>query len=366
MTTPLQQYLIEVQAKGLDPLLEIKDKKGIKTYRHKELPLVGFAYDQIDSPKLDPVVRWARGTVLEDKTWKLVAQSMPRFFNMGENRPEWDSFDWQNFVSTEKMDGSLLIVYHYNDKLMVNTSGSFGGKIAKSEVTFEEVFKSCVDVEKLDKNLTYVFELCTPYNKVVRNYTTPIARMITVFCGQNEFAHLEASKEALKVGILQVDTIKEIRQKSDLDYFLMAKESSDPTYEGVVIRDGNGVRFKCKTRTYLGFHHMHDDGAEGSYKRILPFIMAGECSEVKAYFPELTEKIDKGNEKYTSAINSLNDLFDKTKDITDQKQFAMAIKDHPLKSILFTMRKFGLTSKEDLRNTVRSHDQMVLKALFNE
>ena len=79
MLTALQEYVI---ANGYE---KIGEELGISAYEHPTLPLVGFKYSQIDSPKTHPVVRASRGTVLEKGTWKLVAHPFTRFFNYGEN-----------------------------------------------------------------------------------------------------------------------------------------------------------------------------------------------------------------------------------------------------------------------------------------
>jgi hypothetical protein len=53
---------------------DLKEELGIKFYEHPSLPLVGFKYHQIDSPKTNEIVRECRGIVLEKNTWNLVAK----------------------------------------------------------------------------------------------------------------------------------------------------------------------------------------------------------------------------------------------------------------------------------------------------
>ena len=79
----LQEYLT---SHGLDKL---QDELKINVFRHPTLPLVGFKYNQLESPRTHPIVRECRGVVLEDKTWKLVAKPFNRFFNVGEVQDEF-------------------------------------------------------------------------------------------------------------------------------------------------------------------------------------------------------------------------------------------------------------------------------------
>jgi hypothetical protein len=198
--TPLQAFVRTNGQQGLEAL-------GIHCYDHPNLPLVGFKYDQLDSPKTDPVVRWARGTVLERGTWNLVAQSFPRFYNFGENAGG-EKFDQSNFSATTKEDGSLILLYAYAGEWHVNTSGSFGyGPYEKDNPeTWNRLFwrtfnESGALVECLDPQLTYVMELCSPATKVVRAYPTPTLFLLSAFSGNEEVSHDKVDLESSETGI---------------------------------------------------------------------------------------------------------------------------------------------------------------------
>jgi len=90
----LQKFLRE----GNSPE-DLNDKLGIRIYQHPTKPLIGFKYCQLNSPKLDPIVRECRGVVLEDKTWNLVAKPFGRFYNVGEVEEEYKKFDWSDYIA---------------------------------------------------------------------------------------------------------------------------------------------------------------------------------------------------------------------------------------------------------------------------
>jgi len=110
----LQKFLIENNGN----LVLLKEQFGIDTNVHKKYNnLIQFTYNQIDSYKVKahPIVRESRGIILDSAdNWKVVARPFDRFFNYGENVDE-DKFDWTSFVAQEKVDGSLMIVYHYRN-----------------------------------------------------------------------------------------------------------------------------------------------------------------------------------------------------------------------------------------------------------
>src|SRR5581483_8555835 len=93
---------------------DLKTTRGINFYEHPTLPLIGFKYDQIDSPKTDPIVKEARGIVLGKCTWNVIAKPFNRFFNLGEDQENFKDFDWNDFTCYTKEDGSLMIVYFYD------------------------------------------------------------------------------------------------------------------------------------------------------------------------------------------------------------------------------------------------------------
>jgi len=155
---------------------ELEVDLSISTYEHPTLPLVGAKYSQIESPKTNHIVKECRGIVLEKDTHNVIAKPFPRFFNAGEDLEEFKKFNWNNFVCTTKEDGSLAIIYYYQNIWHMNTSGSFGlGEVNFSGKIWRELFWQTFDKvgglkDKLNPKYTYVFELCTPYNKVIRPY----------------------------------------------------------------------------------------------------------------------------------------------------------------------------------------------------
>src|SRR5262249_3152002 len=108
--------------------------------------------------------------------------------------------------------------------------------------------------------------------------------------------------------------------------FLQAQASADPTFEGVVIRDRHGSRWKGKSAPYLGMHHLATEGPEGfAPKHLLPFILAGEGGELLAYFPEVRDRFQQWSERVESAWQALLATWQECWAIEDQKTFAQAI-----------------------------------------
>lgn len=366
MRTPLQQYLDA----GNSPQ-RLKEEFGINSYEHPELPLIGFKYSQIDSPRTHEVVKWSRGTVLEKGTWNLVAQPFVRFFNLGEGGPEdVKRFDWDNFRCWTKEDGSLSIVYYYAGEWHSNTSGSFGfGPISTHDVrSWRQVVRevSNFDWDKLDKGITYIFELCTPWNKVIRHYPVPRMVMLGAFVGPDECTPDKVVELASIAGATMVES-HDFHSIDEIEDFLAKKEKDDATFEGVVVRDLTGLRYKIKSRTYLSLAHMYGNGDLGLPKRILPFVLAGETSEVLSYFPELKDQVAEVKTKVDEEYKKLLKTWKETHGIESQKEFALAIKPQTqFTGILFGLRKvFGKDqTEENVKKAWMDSVDIISKMLF--
>jgi hypothetical protein len=364
-----QQYLC-----GGKTHQHLLDELGIRTARHETLPLVILNYDQIDSPRSHPVVRECRGLVLHAQTHDLVARAFPRFFNWGELAEEMKRFDFSAFTAHTKEDGSLVLLFFFAGRWRLTTRGSFARDVMRGqEVTWHEAVCRALGVGdlsqlagRLDESLTYVCEFCSPWNTVVRRYAEPRLYLLSAFRGVQEL-----DPEAVD-SLVQPPFVRPFRHAftsvEQIRGFLREQAVNDPTFEGVVIRDRHGSRWKIKSPTYLGLHQMGTSGEDAfEPKHLLPFILAGEGDELLAYYPQARESYLACKAKVESAYEWLEKTWEEHRRIADQKAFAQAIQGRtPFTAILFQLRKLhgAAQTREHLRNAWRQADEMILKVLF--
>lgn len=339
--TPLQEY---VKKNGID---NITEELGIAVYHHPTLPLVGFKYDQIDSPKMHPVVRWARGTVLEKETWKLVAQPFVRFFDYQPGHEDTKKFDWNDFIATTKEDGSLITLHYYANEWHVNTSGSFGlGQYSRdksNQETWRELFwrtfeESGGKKRNLITDITYIFELCCEENRVLRIYPNNNLFLLSTFIGETELSYSTTVRLANDIGIVPV-RFHQLKALSEIEEFLKEKAKIDPSFEGVVIRDKNNVRLRLKTKSFLSLFHLNDDGGKQIDKHLINLALVCHCNSVLQYLSELEEKFIKIRDFIEAESEKIKSLWERAKDIEDKKQFAMMVKDSPYSGLFFALKK---------------------------
>lgn len=333
------------ETKNIDKLAS---QLALNFYYHPTLPLVGVKYDQIDSPKGDAIVREARGLVLELGSFNLVAKGFNRFFNYGEFAEEFKTFNFSNHTASVKEDGSLILLYHYENQWHVNTSGSFPGdnKIHSFNVGWIDLFwqlaKDKIKLNELNTSCTYVFEMCSLYNKVVRMYSEPALYLLSIFQNTTDDS-LEWSEQTVDA-VAEQHNIKRPQRwhltSADATKELLQKlNHNDPTFEGLVLRDNNNLRYKWKTDSYLALHGKFSNGNLFLPDRLVDVARSGDIDEVVTYFPEAKDALFKVSDILTKNYKALWDIWVASKHLDNRKDFAVNVMAHknPAGSLLFRM-----------------------------
>jgi RNA ligase len=139
----------------------------VKAERHPAAPLTIFNYTaacQFERAWC-PVSRACRGLILHDGG-RTIARPFPKFHNLDEHTPDEEAFS-KPFVVTEKLDGSLGVLYAAPDGPAIATRGSFVSTQAR-EAT--RMLRERYPHFAPDPSLTYLFEILFPENRVVVDY----------------------------------------------------------------------------------------------------------------------------------------------------------------------------------------------------
>lgn len=329
---------------------KLTDAFGIKVKEYPEQGIVVLNYDQIESPKMDPVVVECRGLILDYKL-NVVCRPFDRFFNYGEAFT--DKMDLTGYTYQPKLDGSLIKVYYWDGSWRIATRGT---AFAESDVggwgiTFEELtlramgfdslamFSEAMEDEGMPHHYTYLLELTAMENRVVTYYSEPTVTLLAVRNNQSgDYAPTEnyAAYFWKTNSVVSGLTIEDIIQKAD---------SLKNLEEGFVGYDQQGVpRVKIKSAAYVTVHMMRGEGLNP--KRIAELVISGEEDEYLAYFPEDRDTILPYSNYLSKLISELEVTMSENQKIEDQKEFALAIKDVYGKSVLFTARKLKISVAE--------------------
>jgi hypothetical protein len=278
--------------------LSIKDDGGFTLLK----------YSQIDSDFHNELVRECRGLIV-DSELKPVCVPFFKFGNYGE--PYADAIDWMTARVEEKIDGSLIKVWNYGGTWMVSTNGTIfahktllGGEdeagIPLNTGSYGELFeaaaeKAGLDYNKLNPNYTYMFELVSPYNRVV----VPYEETAIYHIGTRDNASLREME--IDIGIQKPRTY----DCASLDDLIAMAEQLRYCEEGYVVRDKDYKRIKVKSPAYVAVHHLISGLNE---KRLLELMRTNEVAEFLSYFPEYTPHVEGLQAKIAAVTAYLDEI----------------------------------------------------------
>lgn len=189
----------------------------------------------------DPITISCRGLIV-DGEGNVIAKPFDKFFNLSEldisdiPKLPFDVFD--------KLDGSLGIMYFWENKPYIATRGSFESDMAihATNVLYSK-YKHVIP--NLNPTQTYLFEIIYPQNVIVINYgDTDDIILLTI-------KDTETSQETLEdIGFPMVQKYDGINNIEDIK--LLERDDK----EGVVLRFTNGYRIKVKFAEYLRLHRI--------------------------------------------------------------------------------------------------------------
>lgn len=160
------------------------------------------------------------------------------------------------------------------------------------------MFNHCAYIQKLavgelNTEHTYIFELISPFNRIV----VPYKETKIVHIGTRCLVDLREMDEDIgidKPRIYKFNTLEEcLEMAKNLPY----------SEEGYVAVDGNFKRNKIKSPAYLAVHHLKDNGVVNN-KRLLELILNGENIEFLTYFPEYTTVFERAKFKYNAFVSA--------------------------------------------------------------
>lgn len=307
-----------------------------------------FNYNQIESPKTHPVVVECRGVIL-DKEFNIICRPFNRFFNLGEAPDTQKQLDMTKAVAFEKVDGSLIKIYHYK-KWEIATRGTAFAESAVGDfnLTFRELVLKALNLTEdefqakanivLDKNITYCFEVTAMENRVVTCYDGYTLHYLGARITSSGKYVSHASIEAAKaLGA------KEIKQYSfsTPEEAVSSANTLGGLQEGFVVWQEIDGDFqpvcKIKATAYLAVHAIRGEGL--TQRRIAELVLTGEEEEYLAYFNEDRKYFAPYIDAFQKLKYSVESEWEKVKEIEDQKEFALAVKHLPFSASLFSAKK---------------------------
>lgn len=370
----VQEYLQDKINQGANEncALDILNQElGIKVKLYDDRVVLN--YNQIESPKTDPIVMECRGLILSFPDFEVMARGFDRFFNFGEAPEFTEQVDFSRAFVYEKVDGSYVNVYHDGDKWCIATRGT---AFAESENYSGRIFKDMIleafgcDVDEvfsdnfISTDHTLIFEFTSPENRVVTRYTKP--EMVLTAVRNRDTGNYVADKfiklafsRMIKEGYINFRLAKKFDISNSEAALQAARELTD-LQEGYVVFDPvSQARVKIKSPTYVAVHHIRGEGL--TPKRMAHLVSCGEVEEYLNYFPEDKPQLDPYIKANFNMLDIADRVYEVYKDIESQKDFAIEIKDMVQSPILFMARAKDSTPSHEFN---LQKDTMKVKMLL--
>jgi len=332
----------------------------------------------------DPVVKEARGIIINEKTRDVACWAFNKFGRYDE--PYADQIDWSTASVQSKIDGSMMKLWwdEYHGKWEWATSGMIYAKDAyirqDSDISFQTIIDKCETIDHinelirdglLNKDLTYIFELISPETTVVIKYDV---------------------YDLIHIGTRNIRTGKEINEDigmsivtkhplTNLNECISQVEKLNTTYdgkiahcnnEGFVVVDAQYHRIKVKSSIYLILHHIMDLKSTKAVERLIKLIYENkiripmicedhpECAHILKYYDyKVTEFLYSSKRILDSARNLYKHIYG-----CDVKPIGKLLQNHPYKGIVF---KAGLdgnrTVQEALDMMNGTPERIILKKI---
>jgi len=265
----------------------------------REDGFVLLKYSQIKSDFTLPLVRECRGVILDESAgFSPVCVPFFKFGNFAENYvPE---IDWPSARVQEKLDGSLIKLWHCRGEWHVSSNGEIDARKARVHsalldnaqrtdlhALFMEAWgRTAADIENLDKGFTYMFELTSPHNKVIVKYReTEVWHIGTR--DNRTLAECDMDIGVKKPRMFSIKTLAECVES--------AQQLGD-NEEGYVVLDKNFNRIKVKSPRYVELSHL--SSGMTTWGRACEIVQKNEQEEFIAYFPEFKGVFDEISHRF--------------------------------------------------------------------
>lgn len=288
----------------------------VSSVAHPTLPLTLYNY----TPRCqferawDEVTKQCRGLIFHGE--QVIARPFAKFFNEGEHAE--GEIPWQLPCEvTEKMDGSLLIVFHFDGEWYFATRGSFTSPQAQRG---KEIYQQHYGFVPLDPAITYLFEVIYPENRIVVDYgeTEDVVLLAMIETATGQERSLDEASEYLR-------HVRRLPPSADAKALRSIIRDDE---EGYVVRFANGFRMKVKGERYMQLHKLICGVSSRSIWEALS--QSQPLDEMLAIIPdEFGEWVKRERATQLAAFDALNARTEAAylavRDLPDRKSKALAI-----------------------------------------
>ena len=251
----MKSLLLNLLESNPDTFEEILKEKKIRFSRENNLMIMNY---DVDADFHDPVVQEARGIIIDTEAKRVVCWPFRKFGNIQEDYA--DKINWKTARVEEKIDGSIIKLWYYENAWRWSTNACINAEkaMASPEISFMNIIEAAenlkeINFSKLNHDYTYIFELTSPYNRVVIKYPNiSLWHIGTRSCVDGEELFTDIGVKKPKTYPLR-----------SVEQCMNAAKRLNPGIvkkEGFVVVDNDWNRVKIKSPEYIAAHRCINNG----------------------------------------------------------------------------------------------------------
>lgn len=215
---------------------------SVRKSKTGKLSIYNYTKECQHSDTWNDTTKMCRGLILDENN-NVIARPFEKFFNDFELEHLGLTIPNEPFDVYVKLDGSLGILYKDDGEYSIATRGSFESDQA---IEGTKILKEKYSHIKFDDNITYIFEIIYPENRIVVDYNGMrdliLLAMIDTKTGK------DVPLEDIGIPIVEkYDGIKD---------FNTLKNLNESNKEGFVVKFQSGFRMKLKFENYFMLHRI--------------------------------------------------------------------------------------------------------------
>lgn len=311
-------------------ILEDYVKRGLLRKQEDEY-LVQYNYSEEcnNTAAWDEITLFNRGNIYEKSTGKLIARSMPKFFNFSQLSEAKQKYFLRHdkFINTEKKDGCLGILYLYNNQIRCNSRGGFNNYVTDE---IKKLLPKYIMLKRILEHNTLIVEVISPATKIICDYGD-----------ERELYLLTAfNKEGDELPLDSIDIMAQVIKMPRPAYNNMTwnelfewQKTANHEKEGFVVQllnkeNGSYERVKIKSEDYLNIAKFKAGLSKHSIWKMWKIDAEQGTDLLTEYMNSLPDEIYKEAQKYFSELKL---------ELENEHTFALieanAVKDIPQKEL---------------------------------
>jgi RNA ligase len=276
----------------------------------------------------------SRGLIIQRKTGEIVARPFDKFWNWLERGRRARG---HIVTVTEKLDGSLGILYRHKGEYRFATRGSFEGIQAEWATKYLQTY---FDINDLPHELTLLFEIIFPDNRVVLDYGGREDLVLLAARNRHTGDYLAFFPDVYNLAQRYGFSLPQTYQFNDVAEIIARAGAIDATQEGWVVEFSDGSRFKFKGDRYLELSKIISGL---TFKNVLLAVSSGTLDQIREIVPdEFLNQVERWAAEIQTTVDTMKQEVGRVFESApkeSRKDYALRIREyHPsLSSYLFAL-----------------------------